>query len=213
MIEPLSTKFQPRSVNVQLTCASQLVSDVQNELTAKAKTDKNKCWGYFPAMKDKASIDTKLPISRRFAQSVPELRVNEFDMNFNFVRLSLVKQTGDSPFHLDTDAATALTGNAATLSKRLVWRLLINLSDKHPRTLSYLDIDSSKITLVDDDGYVHCDKKLVTKDVIRRIAVAPRRDNHVSGVLFCASRVLHTGQDDKFGHFVSGYGYEELDKS
>jgi hypothetical protein len=194
-----------------LPSTNQDITAVQAELTAKAKEDANKCWGYFPAMKGKSSIDTDLPISAGFADGIPQLEVDGKSLRFNFVRLSLIQQTGTSPFHLDTDAATALTGDTSTLSKRLVWRLLLNLNDKHTRTLSYLDLDSTKIPLLDDGGYLHCDASLVHEGIIRRIVIPPRKGSKASGVLFCASRVLHTGQDDQFGHFVTGFGCEEPD--
>jgi hypothetical protein len=184
------------------------LEQVRLELTAKAQADSNKCFGYFPGMKLKANLDFDLPESAKLEASAPTLKLNDKLLHFNFVRLSLVKQSANSPYHLDSDAATALTGDTSTISKRLVWRLLLNLSDQHARTLSYLDLDPSSVKLETSGGYIHC-ADTTPEDTIRRIAIPPRQDGQVHGVLFCASRVLHTGQDDEHGHFVAGYGCEE----
>ncbi len=211
-IKALPTQFRPLEVTVALPADEGAIVAAEGELRNKAETDANHCYGYFPAMKGTGSINTDLPESRAFAGAVPRLEVGGKRLTFNFIRLSLIQQHGDSPFHLDSDAATALTGDTATISKRLVWRLLLNLNDKHVRTLSYLDADTSSVDLTNSDGYIHCKDERLTEKVERSIAIPPRTGQQAHGVLFCASRVLHTGRDDEFGHFVTGYGCEEMDE-
>lgn len=208
-MKPLSGQFQPKLVTVTLDVLPEVINAVQSELTAKCQADDNKCFGYFPGMSGAVGIESNLPASEAFAKALPALSVDGKDLRFNFVRMSLIKQANDSPYHLDSDAKTALTGDTATVGERLVWRFLLNLSDAHPRTLGYLHIDPFSVKLATKGGYIHCTSDQYTEDAVQRVVIPPRNGLAVSGVLFCASRVLHTGQDDAFGHFVSGYGCEE----
>lgn len=130
----------PRIVDIELP-GTDLIDEVYAELTMKAEGDNNSCFGYFPSLINADGIVTDLPSSRLLASTLPNLEVKGLLLYFNFIRRSLVRQNGDSPFHLDTDADTALTGDIHTLQNRLVWRLLINLSAQHSRRLSYLDED------------------------------------------------------------------------
>ncbi len=160
-------------------------------------------------MKKQVGIDSDFPACQAFMELQPQLTADGKTLDFNFVRLSQVRQTGSSPYHLDSDAKTALTGDTTTISDRLVWRLLLNLSDAHPRNLSYLDIDPFSLPLESGGGYIHCPNSKIKKSLKRQVSIPSRQGETVSGLLFCASRVLHTGQDDQFGHFVAGYGTEE----
>lgn len=205
----LQAAFQPKLVTIELSCRPEALREAEAELRSHSLADDNHCYGYFPGMKANQGVDANLPHSQRFAQAVPTLFMDDKLLQFNFMRMSLVRQHGDSPFHLDSDAATALTGDVDTVSERLVWRLLLNVSDDHPRTLAYVDVDPSTVTLTSQGGYIHCEDAKLTAKYKKTIAIPPRRDLRVSGVLFCASRVLHTGQDDEHGHFVMGYGCEE----
>lgn len=203
----LSQKFQPKLVSVKLS--DTLFAAVREELTRKALVDAQRCFGYFPALKGSKGIDTNLPQCKNFSLDNPEIKLEGKKLEFNFLRLSLIKQEGNAPFHLDTDSATALTGNIGTISDRLVWRLLLNLSGETPRTLGYLDCEALAAPLVAEGGYLHCPDKALTKERLRSINIAPRSKGTIHGVLFCASRVLHSGRDDEHGHFVAGYGCEE----
>lgn len=207
----LPNRFMPVQITLSYPASSNLIAAAQAELKTKAQADANNCYGYFPAMKGAKNINTDLPHSQALALAAPVLNVSNKALKFNFVRLSLVQQRGDFPFHLDSDADTALTGDIATLSKRLVWRLLLNLSDEHPRKLSYLNVDSSTVSLGNSGGYIHCEDANLAKTTAQSVVIPPRSSTEVHGVLFCASRVLHTGQDDEYGHFVAGYGCETPD--
>lgn len=204
----LSEVFQPQLLTLKLNIDQNVIDRAYKELTQHAKGDKNKCFGYFPGMR-KDDISHDLPACKNFAVKLPQLIIEGRQFDFNFMRLSLIKQEGTSPYHLDTDAATALTGDIETLGDRLVWRLLINMHEHSSRTLGYLNVDPTS-TLLDDDGsYVHCVDQEAEKQSARSISIPPRQGTAVHGVLFCASRVLHTGKDDNDGHFVMGYGCEE----
>lgn len=204
----LSEQFQPQSVQITLDCAEDILIKARDELLEKAVNDPHRCFGYFPALRHKPSIDSHLPHCVVLSNIIPQLVVGSKQLQFNFVRMSLIKQVGDSPYHLDSDAATAITGDVSTVGGRLIWRLLLNLSDTYPRTLSYLDMDPFSVQLEAKGGYIHCPNSVVQKEIVRFIRIKPRNGTTVFGVLFCASRVLHTGQDDEHGHFVAGYGCE-----
>lgn len=206
----LSSTFQPTEITLNFPGDEIFIVTAEEELYAKARADANGCYGYFPAMGGSGNIDTDLPLSRAYAEAVPTLVVDDRTLSFNFIRLSLIQQRGDSPFHLDSDAATALTGNVSTISDRLVWRLLLNLSSKHSRTLSYLDVNPASVDLTNNGGYIHLENQELAAETAKNAVIPPRKGKKVHGVLFCASRVLHTGRDDEFGHFVAGYGREEM---
>ncbi len=208
-VKPLDRAFQPWLITFDLACSEADLRAAEIELRGKCEHDDNQCYGYFPAMRGRGSVDTNLPRCEAFAASMPGLVVRDKKLQFNFIRMSLVQQRGDAPFHLDSDAATALTGDTTTVAERLVWRLLLNVSDQHARTLAYVDVDPVTTKLTSEGGYIHCEDKAVTSRLSKSIAIPPRQGLRTSGVLFCASRVLHTGQDDEHGHFVMGYGCEE----
>lgn len=189
---------------------SDLIDDVHAELTRRAASDPDRCFGYFPALNGVDGIDSDLPASKLLEARLPQIEVKGLQLNCNFFRRSLIRQSGDSPFHLDTDADTAVTGEVDTLSTRLVWRLLINLSVEHSRKLAYLDEDPERLLLQARGGYVHCPDDTIDPDIVRCIDLKPREGRLAQAVLFCSSRVLHTGADGEAGHFVAGYGTEEL---
>lgn len=209
VIPKLSSDFQPKIVTINLPFKSSLIQKTEGELGLHAQRDDDKCYGYFPGMGDRRGIDANLPVSQSFADGAQYLTVDGKKLNFNFLRLSLIDQPSISPFHLDSDSATALTGDVATMSQRLVWRLLINLSPVRSRTVIYLDLDPSSVELINDRGYISYPSKSITDDMIKKVELSPRSGSEVSAVLFCASRVLHAGKDINGGHFVAGYGVDE----
>lgn len=212
---PLSTQsqlpelpviFQPNIVSISVDANfDALITDVETELKKFAQKDINHCWGYFPALTEK---NNGLRAAAALHTEQPTIILNDKELELNFIRLSLVQQKGASPYHMDSDSKTALTGDVDTINSRLVWRLLLNFSLEHSRTLGYLNLDTSKIELTTEGGYIHYtgDTSLYEKASVLK----PRTQTKIHGVLFCASRVLHTGKDDKNGHFVAGYGCEEL---
>jgi hypothetical protein len=208
---PLAPTMQPTQHTITLDIDEELLDAAERELYAKATDDSNHCYGYFPGMKGKDGIDTELSACKALHDALPMIQIADKQLSCNFIRLSLVKQQGDFPFHLDTDAATALTGDKETLNKRKVWRILLNLSTKHPRTLSYIDADPNTVELDYGNGYLHCVDEQAMNERKQSVQIPPRTKTQVSGVLFCSSRVLHTGVDDDNGHFVAGFGCEEPD--
>ena len=207
-IEALPYAFKPVEIELELPVDESIITGADEELRLRAGADANGCYGYFPSMRGMASIDSDLPRSQAFAEAIPSITIDDKVLGFNFIRMSLIQQRGDTPFHLDSDAATALTGNVETLGSRLVWRLLLNLSDTHPRTLAYLDADTEYLKLDNDRGHIHC-KDESPAATARNHTIPPRTGRVARGVLFCASRVLHTGRDDENGHFVAGFGCEQ----
>ena len=194
-------------MTIDLPVDDRLIGYAHDELRLKAAADANACYGYFPGMAGAAGIDSDLPACRRLLDSLPALALANRRLSFNFVRLSLAKQVGSFPFHLDSDTRTGFTGDPAALKRRLVLRLLINLSAVHPRTLSFLNIDTACVRLESKAGYVHyCEP--VDHGAIERIVIPSRRECRTHGVLLCANRVMHTGQDDEHGHFVAAFGWE-----
>jgi hypothetical protein len=127
---------------------------------------------------------------------------------FNFLRLSLVQQSSEPEFHLDSDAATALTGDAHTVCQRRVLRMVLNLSATSHRALHYLDVDSGSIELIVRGGYVRAaPTEWLDEDVLTAV-IPPRHGALVYGLVFVSNRVLHSGVDDASGHFIAAYGIE-----
>lgn len=203
--DALPSEFVPRPVALPASRAFELaIEGVQDELTTHALADADACMGFFPALEGRAGILSALPKSRALARRFPVLRAQGQSFEFNFVRLSLKRQFGEGSFHLDTDAATALTGDLATLGDRLVWRLLLNLDCRVPRRLRFLDVNSAAVPLVGEGGYVSCPDPEAQR--IRELVISARGVGRVYGLVLCASRVLHSGRDEDDGHFVAGYG-------
>lgn len=202
----LAPELQPTPVTIDLGDSS-LVETVEQELKKKALIDPDQCFGYFPAMQVEG-IYSDLPASQAFEATIPWLRVNELDLGFNFLRMSLVEQKASASFHLDSDAATALTGDLDSVGERHVWRLLLNLSPDHNRYLSYVAIDPFKLPLTKRQNYIYCPDVAIPRDKIRTTPIPSRLQHIAHGVLFCSSQVLHSGQDDENGHFVAAYGRE-----
>ncbi len=139
------------------------------------------------------------------------IRHSDADYQFNFIRLSLTQQTTDPAYHLDSDAATAVSGDISTLKHRLVTRLLLNLSSKSDRALHYLDVDPCWVDLVADGSYVRATDPRALADRTLVATIPARRGVHVAGLVFAANLVLHSGVDDVAGHFVAAYGIDVMD--
>jgi hypothetical protein len=109
--------------------------------------------------------------------------------------------------------ATALTGDVSTLGKREVLRLLLNLSSQQERVLHYLDVDPRSVELVAQGSYIRA-KDPARHQMRARVAViSPRTRPRVHGLAFASNRVLHSGLDGEFGHFIAAYGVETAQPS
>jgi hypothetical protein len=207
----LAPELQPRLVAVQLD--GPLADAATAELAERAAADSDECYGYFPAMQ-REGIDHDLPACQALVEAHPVQEMDELELGFNFLRMSLRRQEplvqqGDDIFHLDSDAATALTGRLDTLGTaeaEQVWRLLLNMHPSHPRTLAYVDVNPTTVPIVPRDNYAYCPPESIPTEAVRTLAIPPRVGGVVLGLLFCSSQVLHSGRDDERGHFVAGYG-------
>jgi hypothetical protein len=180
----------------------------EKELRSRARYDVDKCCGYFPALQGTDGIVSDLPVCQMFAAELPRITHNELVYDFNFLRVSLVQQSSKPEFHLDSDATTALTGDAATLRGRHVLRMVLNLSAVSRRRLHYLDIDPWSIELEARGGYVRAARMEWLDDDVVTAVIPPRRGGSVHGLVFVSNRVLHSGVDDESGHFIAAYGME-----
>lgn len=201
----LCDHLRPKIRVTRLTCDEAVLESVREELAGRALADTNRCFGYFPGLIGRRQIDSDLPRCREFSQDAPRSVVDNRGLAFNFLRLSLVEQVGEAPFHLDSDSATALTGTTASLAGREVWRFLANLSAEDVRRLSYVDLDPDSLRLSRRGGYIHYRGSLPPGSS-RILDIPPRKGTLVYGALFCSSKVLHTGRDGAKGHFVAAYG-------
>jgi hypothetical protein len=206
----LAAIHHPVAVEVHLPGLAARAPEAERELVARAALDRDRCCGYFPALKGVHGIDCDLPRCHAFATSLPTITHAGTTFRFNFLRLSLKQQSIHPAYHLDSDAATALSGDVATIRRRRVERLLLNLSSRNERTLRYLDVDSRCVDLVADGSYIRAadPRRLAGHALTARIP--PRRDSYVAGLLFAANLVLHSGVDDVSGHFVAAYGIDEV---
>jgi hypothetical protein len=184
------------------------VDAAERELRRHAQADEHRCWGYFPSLTGRPGIQLELPACRDFAAAVPEVIAAGVSYRFNFIRLSLTCQSQQPAYHLDSDAATALTGDPATLGQRLVGRVLLNLSTTEERSLHYLDLDPSAAALIHEGAYVRAADQAQAARYAVRAAIPPRSGSTVHGITFVANRVLHSGVDGPHGHFVAAYGYD-----
>jgi hypothetical protein len=203
----LPTALRPAPVTVQLQ-ATGPVDAAERELVRRAQADDCRCWGYFPSLTGRPGIHTDLPACQRFASSLPEITTAGANYEFNFIRLSLHCQSPQPAYHLDSDAATALTGDPATLGRRRVGRILLNLSTTQDRSLYYLDLDVSTVVLTWQGSYVRAADQTLAEQHGVHTAIPPRSGTIVRGISFVASHVLHSGVDGPHGHFVAAYGYD-----
>ena len=207
----LSESHLPVAVVFDLPELTESIPEVETELGARAGLDQNRCCGYFPALRGVRGIDCNLPACRAFRERVPSIEHCGAKYQFNFIRLSLIQQSVDPAFHLDSDAATALSGDVSTIKRRRVARLLLNLHSQSGRALHFLDVDPNCVELTSDGSYVRAadPRALIKREMT---AVIPARSgSRISGLLFPANRVLHSGVDDDGGHFVAAYGIDAME--
>jgi hypothetical protein len=204
----LPAALRPGPVTVELPAARH-AEEAERELARHALADAHRCWGYFPSLTGRAGIHTDLPACRELASALPQVTAAGTSYRFNFLRLSLTCQSTQPAYHLDSDAATALTGDPATLRRRLVGRLLLNLSTTHERSLYYLDLDASAVAVTWEGSYARAaDQTLAARHAVR-VAIPPRSGTIAHGISFLANHLLHSGVDGPHGHFVAAYGYDD----
>jgi hypothetical protein len=209
----LAAGHHPVLIALNLPRVSEKAATVERELGSHAAADEDRCCGYFPALTGVPGIHSDLPACQAFATWLPLVMHGGTTYRFNFLRLSLRQQSIDPAYHLDSDAATALTGDLTTLKERRVVRLILNLSSHTERTLHYLDVDPYGVDLVQKGSYVcAADPRSLSP---RRLATAipARRHAQVAGLLFPANLVLHSGVDNADGHFVAAYGIDTADET
>lgn len=207
-VHQLDATRHPAAVGLEIPLIAQQAGAVEYELRTRAVTDPHRCCGYFPALADNGEIINDLPICHAFATQLPQICHGGQRYEFNFLRLSLVQQSTEASYHLDSDAATALTGDVATINRRQIGRLLLNLSTRSDRSLHYLNLDPGSVELAVDGAYV----RVADPEALRSyglIATIPRRrGSTVHGLVFASNLVLHSGLDDEHGHFIAAYGNE-----
>ena len=112
---------------------------------------------------------------------------------------------------MDSDAATALTGDVGSLYEREVLRLLLNLSSEEERVSHYLDVDPRTTDLVAEGPYVRAKDSERLRTRARVAVIPPRLGTTVHGLAFASNRVLHSGLEGERGHFIAAYGVETAD--
>jgi hypothetical protein len=207
----LPTVHHPVAVALDLPGMDASAARVEAELGAHAGADRDKCRGYFPTLEGVPGIDSDLPACHAFSSRFPLIRHGGAAYRFNFVRLSLKRQSVDPAYHLDSDRATALSGDVTTLKRRRVLRLMLNLSSLSERTLRYLDVDPDGVDLVTEGSYVRVADPCTLSTRALTAAIPARCGSRVAGLVFAANLVLHSGVDNAHGHFVAAYGIDEPD--
>jgi hypothetical protein len=203
----LPAALRPSLLTTELP-ATGYVDAAERELRHHAGNDEHRCWGYFPSLTGRPGIHTDLPACRDFATALPEIVAAGVTYQFNFIRLSLRCQSLQPAYHLDSDAATALTGDPATVHERLVGRILLNLSATEERHLYYLDLRAGAATLAREGSYVRASDPGQVGRHAMRATIPPRSGSLVHGIAFLANHVLHSGVDGPRGHFIAAYGYD-----
>lgn len=212
LVAPLQKRLRPGPVRLDLEPIREVITAVEDELRLGAIEDRDRCCGYFPALAGMSGIRTELPACRVLAEALPAISHAGMTYRFNFLRLSLVRQSADPAFHLDSDAATALTGDVSSLSERKVLRLLLNLSSHEERALHYLDVDPWTTELVAEASYVCATDPARLQTRAHVAVIPPRVGTTVYGLAFASNRVLHSGLDGEHGHFIAAYGAETADR-
>jgi hypothetical protein len=184
------------------------IDRAERELRRRAATDANRCAGFFPTLSGVPGIESNLPSCRDLMRLIPTIEQEGSSYRFNFIRLSLVCQASQPAWHIDSDAATALTGGDVSPARRMIHRLLLNLSGTRERVLAYLDVDVLTAGLVQEGGYIRPAKSETALGKARSVSIPVREGAVVHGISFVSNRLFHSGQDDAEGHFVAAYGFE-----
>ncbi len=211
LVARLEKKLRPRPVELDLEPIREVITAAEDELRLGAMVDRDRCCGYFPALAGVRGIRTELPACRAFAEALPAILQAGITYRFNFLRLSLVCQSADPAFHLDSDAATAVTGDVGSLNERQVLRVLLNLSSREERALHYLDVDPRTTNLVAEGSYVRAKNPEKLQKRARVTVIPPRMGTTIHGLAFASNRLLHSGLDGEHGHFIAAYGMETSD--
>jgi hypothetical protein len=209
-MDRLPAHLRPAPVTVEVPAPSE-IDEAERELARHASADSQRCWGYFPSLTGRPGIQTNLPACQQLARTLPEITVAGTRYQFNFLRLSLRCQSTQPAYHLDTDAATALTGDPATLGQRLVGRILLNFSTTQNRHLYYLDLHVATAALTSEGSYVRITDQVLAERRSVRATIRPRSGRIAHGISFAANHVLHSGVDGPSGHFIAAYGYDRAD--
>ena len=204
----LEAARHPAAVELEIPVVAQGAAAVEHELRVRAGEDPDGCCGYFPALAGDRGIISDLPACHSFAARLPHIWHQGHRYEFNFMRLSLVQQSTDASYHLDSDAATALTGDVAAISCRQIRRLLLNLSAHSDRSLHYLNLDPGSVELAVDGAYIRAADPEAVRGHGLVATIPRRRRSTVHGLVFASNLVLHSGVDDEHGHFVAAYGIE-----
>jgi hypothetical protein len=207
-MHPLDPGDRPTAVRLELPGVAHAAAAAERELRERARVDRDRCCGYFPALAAAPGILTALPACKEFAARLPQISCSETAYGFNFLRLSLVQQSTEATYHLDSDAATAITGDVGALRRKRILRLLLNLSTHADRNLHYLDVDPGTVQLDVRGSYLSAAQPAALRRHARVATVPFRRGDAVHGVAFPSNLVLHSGVDDPLGHFIAAYGIE-----
>jgi hypothetical protein len=114
-VAPLENRRRPHAVELDLAVVGESIAAAEDELRLGAIEDRDRCCGYFPSLNAMNGVRSDLPACRAFAEALPVISRAGLTYGFCFLRLSLICQGADPAFHLDSDAATALTGDVSTL--------------------------------------------------------------------------------------------------
>jgi hypothetical protein len=207
-VAPLGLGRGPDEIVLDIPALVEAATAAESELRARALVDVDGCCGYFPALAEVPGIRSDLPACSEFATRLPQLRCAGAVYLFNFLRLSVVQQSADPVYHLDSDAGSAITGDVTTLRRRRILRLLLNLSMYVGRSLHYLDVDPWSVQLAAEGSYICAVRPATLRPYARVVTIPPRRGSTVHGVAFASNGVLHSGVDDRHGHFIAAYGIE-----
>jgi hypothetical protein len=208
VIRALARDLHPLGFAMSIPGLAEMADAAERELRTYARMDRDRCCGYFPSLGGVAGMVTDLPACIAFARWLPRISYARATYPFSFLRLSLVQQSVDPAFHLDSDAATALTGEVTDLADRRVLRLLINLSTRGERALHYLDVAPESVPLEVEGSYVRAAHPERLRRSARVATIARRSGSSARGLAFTANLVLHSGVDGARGHFVAAYGTE-----
>lgn len=207
LIPQVDERFLPKVFFAEFP-DEKIIEDAEFELRQKAQLDPNQCYGFFPD-NHAPGIDHNLPACDYFAQAHPLLPYDDHLFYFSWLRLSLVRHHPiNDTFHLDGNSRSGLTAETNGQSQLPGFRAILNLGTS-ARTLCYsTQHPDSALTETTEAGHTTC---FPLDETVYRFDIAPRRANLVTGVIFCATHVMHTGDSPAEEHFLLSYGRDEIE--
>lgn len=197
----VSLEYLPHLFDVLVD--EKVVINALDELELEALGDTDAFKVYYPG--ESMAYNHMLKNSAKFASKHPWVEINGKRYDFSFLKTSLQPQPALNGHHLDGNIRSGIEVGTPARNKK-AWRALINLS-MEPRHLSYSLQDPDTALLEDHSGLWTA--RDLDPSFLKEAIIPGRIRNMASGLVFCASHVLHGGVNTQNGRYLAGYCREE----